>query len=244
MRSASGRTACAGSVSDRAGDHHRQTHAALGEDLLARENGGLRVQRVEDGFDQDDIGAAVDQAADLFRVGDLEVVEGDGAVAGIVDVGRQGSSAVGRPKRARDEASLAVRPLRLDRRPPGETRAVAIEVIDHILHAIVGLSDRGGRKGVGFEDVRPSHGVGEVDVLDRLRLCQGEKVVVPLEVAFARQKAVAAEMGLNKAESLNLRAHRPIENQDPALRRLAQGFGGVLPAGGGGIENRVERWIH
>ena len=229
-----------GAVGDRAGDHDRQAHAALGEDLLAGENGRLGVQRVEDRLDQDEVGAAVDQAADLLGVGDLEVVEGDGAVARIVDVGRQRGRAVGGPERAGDEASPAVRPLRLDRRAPGEPGAVAVEFVDHVLHAVVGLGDRGRGKGVGLEDVRAGHGVGEMDVLDRLRLGQRQKVVVPLQMAFARHEPVAAEMGLGEAELLDLRAHRAVENEDPPLRRLAQRFGGVLPVREGGVEDRVE----
>ena len=233
-----------GAVGDRAGDHQRQAQAALGEDLLAGENGGLGVQRVEDGLDQDEVGAAVDQAADLLAVGDAQIVEGDGAVAGIVDVGRQGRRAVGRPERAGDEAAPAVRPLRLDGGAPGEARAVAVEIVDRVLHAVVGLGDRGRREGVGLENVRAGHGVGEMDVLDRLRLGQRQKVVVALQMAFARQKALAAEMALGEAERLDLRAHRPVEHENAPLRRLAQRVGGVLPARKGRIEDGVERRAH
>ena len=40
-----------------------------GEDLLAGEDGRLGVERVEDRLDQDEVGAAVDQAGDLLGVG-------------------------------------------------------------------------------------------------------------------------------------------------------------------------------
>ncbi len=49
------------------------------EDLLARENGRLGVERVEDRLDQDDVRAAVDQAADLLGISRAQVVERDGA---------------------------------------------------------------------------------------------------------------------------------------------------------------------
>ena len=70
----------AGQIGDRAGDHHRQADALLREDLLGREDRRLGVQRVEDRFDQDDIGAAVDQAAQLLAIGDAQIVESDRAV--------------------------------------------------------------------------------------------------------------------------------------------------------------------
>ncbi len=234
----------AGAVGDRAGDHQRQAQVALGEGLLAGENRGLGVQRVEDGLDQDQVRAAVDQAADLLAVGDPEIVEGDGAVARIVDVGRQGRRAVGRPEGAGDEPSLAVGLLRLDRRAPGQARAVAVEIVDRLLHAVVGLGDRRRGERIGFEDIRPSHGVGEMDVLDRLRLGQRQEVVVTLQVALARQKTLAAEMALGEAERLDLRAHRPVENQNAPLRRFAQRGGGALPVHKGRVEEGVERRAH
>ena len=172
-------------VGDRSRDHQRQADSALGEDLLAGEDRRLGVQRVEDRLDQNEVGAAVDQAADLLAVGDAQIVERDGAIAGVVDVGRQRRGAIGRAERAGDEAAAAVRLLGLDRRPPGEPRAVAIEVVDDLLHAVVGLGDRGRGKGVGLENVRAGHRIGEVDVLDRFRLGQGEEVVVALLMAFA-----------------------------------------------------------
>ena len=137
-----------GTVGDRSGNHQRQTEASFGEDLLAGEDGRLGVQRVEDRFDQDEVGAAVDQAADLLAIGDAQVVEGYGAIPWIVDVRRQRRCAIGRPERARHEAALTVRSFRLDRRAPGEPRAIAVEVVDSLLHAVVGLGDRGRGKGV------------------------------------------------------------------------------------------------
>ena len=44
--------------------------ALRGEDLLAGEDRRLGVQRVEDRLDQDQVGAAVDQPADLLGIGD------------------------------------------------------------------------------------------------------------------------------------------------------------------------------
>ncbi len=63
-------------------------------------------------------------------------------------------------------------------------------------------------------------------------------------MAFARQEAVAAEMDLGKAETLDLRAHRPIENENAPLRRFAQRVGGVPPVRKGGVEDGVERRAH
>ena len=104
-------SSAAGQVGDGAGDHHRHVDAALLEDFGDRVDRRLGVQRVEDGLDQQQVGAAVEQAVDLLAIGVAQLVEGDGAEAGIVDVGRDRGGAVGRA-RARRRRSAACRPRR------------------------------------------------------------------------------------------------------------------------------------
>ena len=58
----------AGGVGDGAGDDHRPAAVALLEERLDGEDRGLGVERVEDGLDQQQVGAAVDQAAGLLVV--------------------------------------------------------------------------------------------------------------------------------------------------------------------------------
>ena len=113
----------------------------------------LGVQRVEDRLDQDDLGAAVDEPAHLLGVGVAHLIEGDGAVAGIVDVGRDRQGAVGRPDGAGDEAAAAVFRLGQSRRLAREARAFAVELVDDRLEAVIGLRDRGAGEGVGLDDV-------------------------------------------------------------------------------------------
>ena len=60
----------AGTVGDGAGDHHRHVDAALLADLGDGVDRGLGVERVEDRLDQQQIDAAVDQAARLLAIGD------------------------------------------------------------------------------------------------------------------------------------------------------------------------------
>ena len=103
-----------------------------------------------------------------------------------------------------------------------QPRAVAVQLVDQLLHAVVGLGDRGGREGVGLDDVGAGHGVAVVDVLDRLRLGEDQQVVVALLVAGAAPKAIAAEVVLAEAEALDLRAHGAVEDQDALARRRLQ----------------------
>ena len=110
----------------------------------------------------------------------------------------------------------------LERGAAGEAGGVAVEFVDHRLHAVVGLGDRRRGEGVGLQDVGAGERVGEVDVLDRLRLGQRQQIVVALEGAFAADEALAAELGFVEAEVLDLRPHRAVEDQHALARRRRQ----------------------
>ena len=233
----------AGEVGDGAGDHQRQA-AGLGEDLLAGEDRRLGVQRVEDGLDQDEVGAAFDKPADLAGIGGAQVVEADGAEAGVVDVRRHRGGAVGRPEGAGDEAALAVLGLGPVAGAADEFGAAAVEVVDPLLHRVVGLGDDRRGEGVGLDDVGAGDGVAVVDLLDRLRLGEDQKVVVALlRVAVDGAGAVAGEVVLAEPEPLDLRAHRAVEDQDALTRCRGQGGERVLVGLGFGHGSRPPRRI-
>ena len=96
----------AGGVGDGAGNHDRQFDAQLFEHALHGEDRRLGVEGVEDGFDQDQVGAAFDQAFGGFGVVFHQLIEGHVAVAGVVHVRRQRAGAAGRAEHAGDEARL------------------------------------------------------------------------------------------------------------------------------------------
>ncbi len=65
---------------------HRHPEAQLVEQRLDGEDGGLGVEGVEDGLDEQDVRAALDQAATGVRVRPHELVPGDVPGARVVDV--------------------------------------------------------------------------------------------------------------------------------------------------------------
>ena len=103
-----------GGVGDGAGDDHRPAPAVLLEQRLEGEDRRLGVEGVEDRLDEQQVGAAVDQAAGLLEVRRDELVVGDVAGARVVDVGRDRRGAVGRAEGAGDEPRVvgAWRPRR------------------------------------------------------------------------------------------------------------------------------------
>ncbi len=67
------------------------------------EQGRLGVQRVEDGFQQQKIHAAVQQPARLLGIGRDQLIKGDGAERRVVDIRGKRGRLAGRPERARHE---------------------------------------------------------------------------------------------------------------------------------------------
>ncbi len=211
-----------GKVGDGARNHHRQRLADFLEHGFDAGIGGLGVQRVEDRLDDEDLGPAFDQRARRFDIGIMQLVERDGAEAGIVDVGRDRGGAAGRPERADDETPTAVLGFGLLRRFAAEPRGLAIELRHQPLHAVIGLRDRRGVEGVGGDQIGAGQAIGEVDVLDRLGLGQRQQIVVAAQVAQPVGKPFAAKLFFGETITLDHRAHRAVEHEDALLGGFGQ----------------------
>ena len=208
------RQQAAGLVGNGARDHHGHVDAAFFGDFGNGVERRLGVQRVKNGFDQQQIGAAVEQAVDLLAIGLAQIVEGDGAVAGVGNVGRNRCGAVGRAQRAGDEARLAVLGGNALGRGACELRAIEVEFVGEVRHVVVGLRDRGRGERVGRDDVGAGAQVVGVDVLDRLRLGEDQQVVIAADIAMEIRKALAAKRGLVILQALDHGAHGAVEHQD------------------------------
>lgn len=75
-------------VRNRDRNHEGDTHAAFFEYLFDSNERGLGIQGVEDGFDEKDVNAAVQQSSDLFAIRFADLVEGGGAIGRVVHQGR------------------------------------------------------------------------------------------------------------------------------------------------------------
>ena len=137
----------------------RQPERDLRRDLLRRDDRGLRIERVEHGLDQQQVGAALDETGDLLRVRVTDLVERRGAIRRIVDLRRERERNVERTERAGDEAVAA----ELVHGAAGEARSRDAHLVREPLEPIVGLADRGRREGVCRRDVGTGLEVGAVD---------------------------------------------------------------------------------
>ena len=217
------RQRAAAGVGDRARDPDRPATALLLEERLEREDRRLGVERVEDGLDQQQVRAPVDQAAGLLEVGRDQLVEADVAGSGVVDVGRdrgrlvRGAERPGHPARALGRRVL-VGSL------PGERGGGPVELVALPLEPVVGLGDARRGEGVGAHDIGAGVEVGTVDVADDRRLRQGQHVGVPAQVVVVVRVRRAAVVGLTELVALDEGAHGAVDDEDP----LTQGGGELL----------------
>ena len=216
----------AGAVGDGAGDHHRQIDAAGVELFGDGEDGGLGVERVEDGLDQQRIDAAVNEAAHLLGISDAQLIERDRAEARIQNIRRDRGGAVGRADGAGDEALLAIFVVGDARGVAGEAGAFQVQFVGDLRHGVIGLRDARRGEGVGRDDVGAGAEIGEVDGAHRVRPAEIEQVVVAAHLAVPGIEARAAKAFLVEAERLDHGAHGAVEHQNALGGEPAQrGFG-------------------
>ena len=218
----------AAAIGDGHRDHHRQPPPRLLEHLLDGDQRGLGVERVEDGLDQQQVDAALDQSPDLLGVGRPHLLERDGAERRVVHVRRDREGAVGRPQVARDEARAPGEPCHPRVcHAARELRRRDVQLEDDRLEVVVGLGDGRRREGVGLDDVGAGVQVGLVDGGDDVRPREDQQIVVPLQIVRMTGEARAAVVLLAEAVTLDHGPHRSFEDQDAAVELLAQDGGDV-----------------
>ncbi|MPM08575.1 hypothetical protein SDC9_54888 [bioreactor metagenome] len=223
-------------VGDGAADHDGQHFAGGVEGFLHREQGGLGVQGVEDGLDQDDIRAAFDQRHGLLEVCLAQLLEGDVARARVVHVGADAGGLGRGAQGACDEARVVRRGVFV----AGRARQLGrgqVHLARQIGHAVVFLRNGGGAEGVGLDQVGACGQVFFVDVADHVGAGEREQLVVALHVARKVLEPVARTIGpavaltailrLAQLEALNHRAHGTVEDGNA----LSQDLGQLLGAG-------------
>ena len=99
------------------------------------------------------VGAALDQAARAVAIGLAQLVEGDVAEGGIVDVGRDGGGAVGRAQHAGDQAR-AVGGGEFVAQIARQPRAGFVQLAHQMAQAIIFLAGEIGVEGVGLDEIR------------------------------------------------------------------------------------------
>ena len=168
------------------------------EIFLDRVDGGLAVQGIEDGFDQQHVDAALDEPVDGLGIGSYETVE-----AGFA--GRLGGRRVG--GRA------------------GQFRGFDVELVRQVLEPVIGLGNGRRIEGVGLDDVGPGVEKTAMDVGDDPGPGDRQQVVVALQVRGMVGEPPAPEISFFELVLLDHGAHGAVEHQDAFLEQGGKGGG-------------------
>ena len=213
----------AGFVGNGNRDHDRQPLAGFFKDLFDGEEGGLGVEGVENGFDQQDVYATFYERTGLFSISGHEVVEGDGAVAGVVHVGGDRSGAVGRADGASHEEGAGwVGGQNAVHGPAGHPGCCKVQFANQRFKSVVGLGNGRRTEGVGFNDIRSGLQELHVDLFDDLRPGDDQQVIVALEVGRMVSKPRSAEIGFLQLVFLDHRPHGAVDHQHLLVEQWGQ----------------------
>ena len=202
-----------GEVDDRDRDPERQ----LGGGFLCRDEGRLRVQRVEDRLDQEQVDASLTEAANLLGVSSDDIVEGDRPVGRIVDLRGERERDVQRPDRPGDEPAAG-----LVGGLPREPRSLDVHIVDGALEPVVRLADRGRGERVRRRDVRAGCQVPPVDVEHEVGARQVEQVRIAGDVLGMIGEAFTPVLLRVEPRVLDHRAPGAVEHEDPLVQKCCK----------------------
>ena len=220
------------SIGNRPRNHHRQLDATRLERPSNGENCRLRIQRVEDGFDHEKIRAARDQRGCRLFVSRGKLGESDIAETRVVDVRRDRRCPVRRPEHAGHESRNARIRCESVCNVPRDSCRGFVQLRDQLFHAVVTHRRRIGIEGIRFNDVRARPEEPLVNLANDFRASKTEQIVVSFHIRGPVAEPFAAVIGLRQPESLDHRSHCTIEQQDPLVERLHQGFDSLPPLHG------------
>ena len=200
-------------------DYDRNPGGALLEDGLDGVERGFGVQRVEDGFDQEDVGAAVEQSVDRLGVGRDHIVERYVAVAGVVYVRGDGERLVCGAYASGDEAGLAgVGVGVLVGYAARQLRGFAVYLVHPVFEAELRQAVACGGEGVGGEDVGAGVEVLALNVADDARLGENQRVHAALQVEMVVGEALASELRFRQPVGLEHDSPGAVHDHDAALQ--------------------------
>jgi hypothetical protein len=153
-------------------------------------DGGFEFEDVLDGFDDEDVGAAVDETADLIEEEIDDLLESVLTEHRVLGGGEETGGADG----AGDEAGVSGGAVVL-RDAAGEFGGGAIELVGLVAEAVFLQLDFAAAEGVGFEDVDAGVEVAGVDVFDDGGVDEDEVVVAALFAAVVFGSELEVEDG-------------------------------------------------
>ena len=192
--------------------------------MFYSEHGGFGVERIEDSFDQNNIGAAFDQTIHRFQIIFYQLIKGYVARAGIIYIRRNGTGAAGRPEHASHKTRFG-RILRghFIAEFSRQTRRGKVEFVAQVFHVVIGHGNARGVEGIGFQNVGTGFKVSALDLADHVWFGDAEQIVIARDIHVVISKARAAIIRLLQLVALDHGAHTAIQNQDALFDGVFEG---------------------
>ena len=210
-------------IGDRPADHHRHPRMRARENLFDREQCRLCIQRVKDRFDEQNIGAAVEEAPRRFGIRGDKFLICNITRRRIIDFRRQRRGTVGRPKNAcHVTRARGIAHLERVGNLSGKPSPFDVQFVGDRLHSVVGHCDRRRVERIGLENVGAGVQIGGVNGADQLWLRECEQVVVPAQITRPVCKSCTAIGRLVETFALDHGAHRAIEQQNALQQQVGQ----------------------
>ncbi len=215
-------------LENRDGNLDRHAPADFIEGFLQGEKRGLGIERIENGFDEQRIDAALQQTKCLLLVGGNQFLVGDVARAGIVRIARDGGGAGGRSHRPGDEAlAPGILGHEFVAHPAGQFRGFDVELGDDVFQVVVRHGNGLRAEGIGLDDIGPRLEKFAVHRGDDIGTREDKKIAVTLEVLGMILEPLAPEIGLRQLELLERGAHRAINDDNAFLQESFERMHGV-----------------
>ena len=176
---------------------------------------GFGIQGVEDGFHHQQVHAAFYQAIYGFQIGFNQFVKLHIAKAWVVHIGRNRRGAVGGAQHTRHKTRLVWRELgEFIGQATRDLRRRQVDVKHQAFHAVIGLGDAGGVKGVGFNDVCTCRKILALYARNHFGLRQHQNIVIAFDVLWPVFKTLTAKIRFRQIVALYHRAHTAVQQQD------------------------------
>ena len=200
-------------------DRHRDPQRQVRRHIAGGRDRGLRIERVEDRLDQQEVDTALGQCLHLLGVGGVDLIERHRPVRGIFHPRGQRQRDVQRADRTGDEPAA-----RLVRCLPRELGTPQVHLAHQRLQPVVRLADARGGERVGGGDVRARRQVLPVHAEHDIGTGQVEQVRVTGHILRVVTQQRSAVVRRSEPRALQHRAPGSVEHGNALIQKLPQGL--------------------
>ena len=161
----------------------------------------------------------------MFVVSIDQIIERNGAVAGVVHIGRETRRAVSWPHCPGHKTGfVGVLARYFVGGFAGKPGRLIIQFIHQILHVIISHGNGGTTEGVGLDNVRTGLKVLDVNLPNNVGAGQRQQVVVPFYIMWKIGKTRSPIVGFGEIMALDHGAHCTVENQNTFVKEVGNCF--------------------